>query len=145
MKNIIQTAVENINTERSDAAIREAQGLLGAIEREQGLKAGHIKNVEENQKALAKVIESELTYEKVTGKPRPTTPTQSEETAIKAIDAIVKARQDEVQSRVNSLANCIAGLHDSVKACDKRIEELREKLLKVEPTVVVQSDIAPAA
>jgi len=129
--NIINTAVSNVNAERTLEAVRKAQGIIGSIERENTSLTLLKKSLSENQEALAKLAQNEVTFEKVLGKAKPTTPTASEATIIKSIEAIVESRQKDVETRSTGVAQQIANSLDAVKATEKRIADLRAELDKV--------------
>jgi hypothetical protein len=139
--NIINTAVSNINEERTLEAVRRAQGFLGHIERESANLDLLKTQLKEGQEALAKLGTNELTYEKITGKPKSPTPGESEATIIRAVEAVVKARQECVESRSTSIASDNANKLDAIKATEKRISELRSELEKVTANTVTAAAI----
>jgi len=141
MNNIITTAINKTNDDRLLEAVRTAQGIIGNIEREQkGLDLARVQ-ITERQDALKKLVASELTYEKVTGKPKPVTPTESEKAVIKSVEAIVASRVGDVESRATSLASEIACKQEAVKAIEDRIAELRKQLEAVSPATVTPANI----
>lgn len=141
MNNIITTAINKTNEDRLLEAIRTAQGLIGNIEREQNGLELLRSQIAEQKEAVKKIVASELTYEKVTGNPKPTNPTESEKAVIKAVEAIVQSRVGDVESRASSITSGIACKMEAVTATEARIADLRKQLADVSPATITPATI----
>lgn len=139
--NVINTALSNVNADRTLEAVRKAQGIIGNVERELKNLGLLQQQMKESQEAITKMASSEITFETVTGRPRPTNPTTTEATIIKSVEAIVTSRQADVESRSTQMASDIANKLDAIRATQKRIDDLRSELAKVAAATVEAADI----
>ena len=139
--NIINSATANINNERELAVIRNAQALIGNIEREQGVVKTCQQRIESHRIGLKALAEANTTYQKVTGTPEPVNPTLTQQAVVKAINELVKSKQAEVESAANSLGNAIANEQAAIVATEQRIAALRKQLDEMKVEVVTPSTI----
>ena len=141
MKTLASAAVEQINAQNLENAkakavvlVKDISGLLETV-------AARESDIDDLQKSLDELSNSELSLSKVMGKPMGTTLNQTQTTIAKAIEMLVKSKQDCVESRAKSLGEAIISNQKSIEALDEAIGKKRKELEDLKVEVVVEADV----
>lgn len=141
MKTLVSAAVEQINAQNVENAkakaivlVKDISGLLDQVTAKES-------DIEQLQKELDKLSNSELTLTKVMGKPMGTTLNHTQTTIAKAIEMLVKSKQDCVESRAKSLGESVISCQKSIEALDEAIGKKRKELEDLKVEVVVEADV----
>lgn len=141
MKTLASAAVEQINAQNVENAkakavvlVKEISGLLDQV-------GAREKDIDDLQKSLDELANSELTLSKVMGKPMGNQLNQTQTTIANAISALVKSKQDCVESRAKSLGEAIVSCHKAIESLDEAIGKKRKELEDLKVEVIVEADV----
>lgn len=138
---VVLNAIAALNDERQKAAEREAGIIVGYIMSEQATIARLEKEIQLHREELDKVAHDVISAETVMGHAAPTNPNVSEVTIGKVIAKLNEDKQKGVEVVAQRLGSAISEKQASIRATEKRIVELREKLAKLQPEVVTPATV----
>jgi len=140
MNPVVNQAVSDINEGKVNQAKAKASILISNIDAEQKSSAHSQQVIVEQRSALARVSGDVFTVESVFGGPVPVGANQ--ETMVKVIEDINKARQSVIASSTRNIAQAIVNAQESIRQSGERIAKYREELAKVQPETVTATEVA---
>ena len=134
-------AIESINLSNLESAKAKAIVIVKDILELQKQEDAQDKIVEANQKDLEKLMASEVTMDLVYGKTMPAALNVTQQAVAKAIETLVKSRQDGVGSRATALGELIVGAKKNIAALQEAMAKKRKELDDLKVEVVNEVDI----
>lgn len=136
-----RSAIESINLSNLESAKAKAIVIVKDILELQKQEDAQDKIVADNQKELEKVMASEITLDLVYGKPMPAALNVTQQAVSKAIETLVKSRQDCVGSKATTLGELIVGAKKNIAALQEAMAKKRKELDDLKVEVVNEVDI----
>ncbi len=134
MKTVAESAVDKINEQNRANAESKAIVIIRDIVDLQKRIEGEETNISSIQMQLDKLANSEITLPLVYGRPMPASLNETQKTVAKAIEALVKSKQDCVAGRATELGSQVVSSKKNIESLNEAIAKKRKELddLKVE-------------
>lgn len=127
---VVADAVERLNQQNTEAAQQEAVRLITSIQNKQDCKKACEGRIVELRKGLEKVAAAVIDEASVFGGSLPAN--ANRDTIVKVLEKANRDRQYSVETAADRLQKAIVSEQDAIVMLDKAIDELRQKIVKIE-------------